>query len=228
MHLGKGMTTRAELAKMIDHTLLTPEATAADVAVLCAEGRGLGVAAVCVPASLVTVAARELRGSRMGLAAVVGFPSGAHHRAVKVLEAAIAVSEGADELDMVIDLGLARAGCWDEVGADIQAVRDASPAPVIFKVILETALLTAVETITACRVAELAGADYVKTSTGFHPSGGASLEAVRLMAKTVGSRLGVKASGGIRTTQQALAMVDAGATRLGLSRTASVLAGLDE
>ena len=128
---------------------------------------------------------------------------------------------------MVINLGLAMDGDWDGVQEDIEAVRAACPAPTVLKVIIESASLDDEQIVAACRAAEAAGADFVKTSTGFHPAGGASVEAVRLMAETVGGRLGVKASGGIRTTEAALAMIDAGATRLGLSGTASVLEGLD-
>ena len=128
---------------------------------------------------------------------------------------------------MVINLGLAMDGDWEGVQEDIEAVRAACPAPTVLKVIIESAALDDEQIVAACHAAEAAGADFVKTSTGFHPAGGASVEAVRLMAETVGGRLGVKASGGIRTTEAALAMVEAGATRLGLSGTRSVLEGLD-
>jgi deoxyribose-phosphate aldolase len=141
-------------------------------------------------------------------------------------EAALAVADGADEIDVVAGLAHAADGDWAAVEAEVAAVRSAVPPPVVLKVILETALLDDGGIRVACRVAEAAGADYVKTSTGFHPAGGASLRAVRVMAQTVGGRLGVKASGGIRTAGQALAFVEAGATRLGLSATEEVLAGL--
>lgn len=213
--------TAAALARLVDHTLLRPEATPDDVAALVAEGRRLGVLAVCVSPSMLPLDAPGLV-----VATVCGFPSGAHHREVKAFEAARAVADGADEVDMVMDLGAARAGDWAAVEADVAAVRAAVPAPGVLKVILETAALTDTEIVAACRATEAAGADFVKTSTGFHPAGGASEHAVALMAATVGGRLGVKASGGIRTTQAALAMVRAGATRLGLSGTAAVLAGL--
>ena len=156
---------------------------------------------------------------------VVGFPSGAHHSEVKAAEAALAVRQGAGEVDMVIDLGRALAGDWDAVQADVAAVK-AACGDVLLKVILETAALRADQIVEACRRSEVGGAQYVKTSTGYHPSGGASIEAVRLMRETVGDRLGVKASGGIRDTATALAMLDAGASRLGLSGTRAVLAGL--
>lgn len=224
---GGRVMTRDELAKMIDHTLLAPEATEADVQALCAEGRELGVGAVCVSASLVTCAVDAVAGSGIAVAAVVGFPSGAHATAVKALEAQIAAEQGVDELDMVVNLGWVLQGRWDDVGADIRGVRDAAPRPVVCKVIVESGRLSAAQIARACEVAEAAGADYVKTSTGFHPSGGATLDAVAIMAQTVAPRLGVKASGGIRTTKQALALIAAGATRLGLSKSAAILAGLD-
>jgi deoxyribose-phosphate aldolase len=218
--------TRDELAAMIDHTLLAPEATVRDVAALCAEARELGVYAVCVSPTMTAVAAREVAGAPIAVAAVAGFPSGAHSAATKAAEAAQAAAAGAAEIDMVINLGLAKDGRWAEVADEIRTVRESVPAPVILKVIIETAILDPNETVDACHAAEASGADYVKTSTGFHPSGGATTDAVALMARTVGTRLGVKASGGIRSAASALAMVQAGATRLGLSRSAAILAEL--
>ena len=212
---------RTDVARLVDHTLLKPEASAADVAALCEEARALGVLAVCVSPSMLPVA-----GEGLVVATVCGFPSGKHTSATKAAEAAAAVAAGADEVDMVIDVGAALAGEVDAVQADIAAVRAAVPAPGVLKVIVESAALPDDVLVAVCRAAEAAGADFVKTSTGFHPSGGASTHAVELMARTVGGRLGVKASGGIRSTEAALAMLDAGATRLGLSGTAAVLAGL--
>ena len=220
--------TRAQLAALVDHTLLKPEATDADVAALVAEAVELGVYAVCVSPSMVP-AAVESAGVRV--AAVAGFPSGKHVSAVKAHEAAHAVASGASEIDMVIDVGAALAGALDAVRSDIEAVRVAVPEAVL-KVIVESAALLSLadgRTLAAvCRAAEDAGADFVKTSTGFHPAGGASVRAVALMAETVGGRLGVKASGGIRTADDAVAMLDAGATRLGLSGTRAVLDGLSQ
>lgn len=213
--------TRAELARLVDHTLLRPEATPDDVAALVAEGVELGVHAVCVSPSMLPLDARGL-----AVATVCGFPSGKHRSDVKAAEAAQAVADGADEVDMVIDVGAARSGRYADVEADIAAVRAAVPAPRVLKVIIESAALEDDAIVQVCRAAERAGADFVKTSTGFHPAGGASVHAVELMAATVGGRLGIKASGGIRTTTDALEMVRAGATRLGLSGTAAVLAGL--
>ena len=218
--------TRNELAAMIDHTLLTPEAAERDVAAFCAGARDLGVYAVCVSPTMAAVAAREVAGTGIAVAAVAGFPSGAHNAGIKAAEAAGAASAGAAEIDMVINLGLAAAGRWTEVEEEIRAVRESVPGPVTLKVIIETGILDPDGIVAACHAAEAAGADYVKTSTGFHPSGGATTDAVALMAKTVGPRLGVKASGGIRSVSVALAMVQAGATRLGLSRSAAILAEL--
>jgi deoxyribose-phosphate aldolase len=219
--------SRDKLATMIDHTLLGPEATGADVEAFCREAVELGVYAVCVSPARVTTAAREVSGTGVVVASVAGFPSGAHHASVKAAEAGRAVSDGASEVDMVIDLGLARSGRWDEVGEEITAVRAAAPRPALLKVIIETAVLEPAEIVAACRAAESAGADYVKTSTGFHPGGGATAGAVGVISGTVRPRLGVKASGGIRSLAGALAMVDAGATRLGLSRSAAVLTELE-
>ncbi len=213
---------RATLAAMIDHTLLKPEATSDEVIALCEEATELQVAAVCVSPSHLPITAGLAAG--VGIATVIGFPSGAHQPAVKAHEAEVALDAGATELDMVVNLGLVKAGAWRAVGDDIGAVRAASA--VTLKVILETAALTSTEIAEACRVAEAAGADYVKTSTGFHPSGGATVAVVALMAATVGGRLGIKASGGIRDATTALAMVAAGATRLGCSASRAILDGL--
>jgi len=218
--------TRSELAAMIDHTLLAPEATPKDIGALCAEAKSLGTYAVCVSPTLTAVAARDVAGSIVRVAVVAGFPSGAHIAGLKADEAGEAAAMGAQEVDMVINLGLARAGRWKEVEEEITAVRGAVPSPTLLKVIIESAVLDDEGIVTACRTAESAGADFVKTSTGFHPAGGATTAAVALMARTVAPRLGVKASGGIRSAADALAMVAAGATRLGLSRSAAILAEL--
>lgn len=216
------MASRADVAAMIDHTLLKPESTAADVAALLAEARKLGVRAVCVSPSALPLGDT----GDLVIATVCGFPSGAHRAGVKSAEASRAVSDGADEVDMVINLGLAKAGDFDGVEADIRAVVEASGEALV-KVIIEAAALTDEEIVEACRRAEAAGAGYVKTSTGFHPAGGASIRAVALMRQTVGDRLGVKASGGIRDAEAAEAMIAAGATRLGLSGSRTVLEGLE-
>ncbi|MBD8059755.1 deoxyribose-phosphate aldolase [Cellulomonas sp. JH27-2] len=214
-------TDPATLAQLVDHTLLKPEATRDDVAGLIAEGVRLGVYSVCISPSFLPVDAGGLK-----VATVCGFPSGKHRTPVKAAEAAQSVADGADEVDMVIDVGAAIEGRYDDVQADIAAVRAATEG-VVLKVIIESAALSDDAIVAVCRAAQAAGADFVKTSTGFHPAGGATVHAVRLMRETVGDALGVKASGGIRTAEAALAMVDAGATRLGLSGTAAVLAGLE-
>ncbi|MDO5064856.1 MAG: deoxyribose-phosphate aldolase [Actinomyces bowdenii] len=212
------MTTRAQIASLIDHTLLKPEATAEQVEALVAQGAELGVYSVCVSPSMLPLKTPE----GLHVATVCGFPSGAHATAVKAAEAADAVAKGAQEVDMVINLGLAAQGRWSEVEADIRAVKEACGSALL-KVIIESAALDDEQIVAACRAAEAAGADFVKTSTGFHPAGGASIHAVALMRATVGDRLGVKASGGIRTAADALAMVEAGASRLGLSSSAAIL-----
>lgn len=220
--------TRAQVAGLVDHTLLKPEATAADVTALVAEAVELGVFSVCVSPPLVPVA-RAASPCGLAVAAVAGFPSGKHLSVVKASEAGLAAAAGAAEIDMVIDVGAALAGDLDAVAADVAAVRSAVPAATL-KVIVESAALLEFSgerlLLDVCRASEDGGADLVKTSTGFHPSGGASVQAVELMAGAVGERLGVKASGGIRTAEQAVAMLEAGATRLGLSGTRAVLDGL--
>ncbi|XBH22309.1 deoxyribose-phosphate aldolase [Jonesiaceae bacterium BS-20] len=217
---------RAQVAKMVDHTLLKPESTPADVAALIAEAADLGVYSVCVSPSQLPVQIPQ--GSGVLVATVVGFPSGAVKSSVKAVEAAQAVADGADEVDMVINLGAVKAGDWDLVQSDIKAVRDGAPKPTVLKVIIESAALTDDEIVRACEASEAAGADFVKTSTGFHSAGGASEHAIKLMAQTVGTRLGIKASGGVRDGATARKMIAAGATRLGLSGTAGVLDSLDD
>ena len=213
---------RTELAALVDHTLLKPESTADDVAALIAEAAELGTFSVCVSPNQLPVAVP----TGLAVATVCGFPSGAHTSEVKAAEAARAVADGADEVDMVVNLKLVKEGDFEGVREDIAAVRAACPGALL-KVIIESAALTDGEIVACCEASEAAGADYVKTSTGFHPAGGASVDAVAIMAATVGGRLGVKASGGIRTTEAALAMVKAGATRLGLSGTRAILEGLE-
>jgi deoxyribose-phosphate aldolase len=210
----------ASIAGIIDHTLLKPEATAADAEALIAEAVELGTFSVCVSPSMLPLTVP----SSLKLAVVCGFPSGKHTTAVKTAEAAESVALGADEIDMVIDIGAAKAGRFDLVEADIASVRSVIPAPGILKVIIESAALTDDEIVAVCEAAVSARADFVKTSTGFHPAGGATVEAVALMSKTVAGRAGVKASGGIRSYETAAAMVAAGATRLGVSGSRQVLA----
>lgn len=216
------MLSTSDVARLMDLTLLKPEATPEQVASLCVEANELGVGAVCVSPAHISIVVAALD-SGIAPCTVVGFPSGAVDARIKAMEAALAVAAGATEIDMVAALGLIKSGDWDAVEADIAEVASAVPNALL-KVILETALLSEREIVEACRVARSAGADFVKTSTGFHPSGGATVEAVRLMADTVGEDLGVKASGGIRDAVTARAMLEAGATRLGVSAGAAILA----
>ncbi|NLE97513.1 MAG: deoxyribose-phosphate aldolase [Propionibacterium sp.] len=213
--------TREELANMIDHTLLKTDATTAQVSALVEEAKELGAYSVCVSPSMLPI--RDDLGDVL-VATVVGFPSGNHTSAIKAAEASQASANGAHEVDMVINIGLLKEGRNADVQAEIAAVREATTG--LLKVIIESAALTDDEIVAACEAAEAAGADFVKTSTGFHPSGGASVHAVELMARTVGGRLGIKASGGIRDYLAAQAMIDAGATRLGLSGSRAVLDGV--
>lgn len=211
-------------ASLIDHTLLAPDASAEDVVRLCREAVENGFFSVCVSPTRVALAARELAGASPIVCSVVGFPSGAHLSQVKAAEAAAAVADGAREIDMVMDLGAAADGDWERVRSDIAAVVEAS-RPARVKVILETAALTDEQIVRACAAAEAAGAAFVKTSTGFSPRGGASVHAVELMRSRVGERLGVKASGGIRTAADLAAMRTAGADRIGASAGAALLEG---
>jgi len=217
--------SRAALARMIDHTLLAPEATDDDVTRLAEEAGRLGVGAICVSPSRLPLAPGVLAPG-IAVAAVTGFPSGAHPVAVKAAEAAATVAAGANEIDMVIDLGAAMQDRWAQVTAEVAAVRAAIGPSVLLKVIIESAVIGPGRIAPACQAAEAGGADFVKTSTGFHKAGGATVEAVSAMAAAVGGRLGVKASGGIRTAGDALKMIAAGATRIGASSTAAILDGL--
>ena len=217
------MPTRREIAAIIDHTLLKPEATAEQIDALLAQGARLGVLSVCVsPNQLPLEAPDGLR-----VATVCGFPSGAHATAIKAAEAALAVAQGADEVDMVVNLRHVKEHDGEAVEYEVRAVKEAC-GQALLKVIIESAVLTDDEIVLVCQAAERGGADFVKTSTGFHPAGGASVHAVELMRATVGDRLGVKASGGVRTADEALAMVGAGATRLGVSATVAIFDGLPE
>jgi deoxyribose-phosphate aldolase len=212
-----------KLAQMIDHTLLAPEATMADVERLCAEAIDLQVGAICISPSLLPLTTGLLPSS-IKTAAVVGFPSGAHNPSVKSREAQQACEHGANEIDMVVNLALVSSANWSAITDEVSAVRAVIPSGVILKVIIESALWSDEQIIGVCSAAVLGGADFVKTSTGFHKSGGASIANVRLMRKTVGETIGVKASGGIRTYADAIAMIDAGATRIGASASRSILA----
>jgi len=222
------------LNRLIDHTLLAPTATAADIERLCEEARAHDLFAVCVNSAWVPTAVAALAGCPVCVASVVGFPLGAQLTAAKVAEALLALEAGASELDMVIALGPLMAGdtayACDDIAVVAEAAHEAQPHALL-KVILETAALTDEQIVAACQLAQKAGADFVKTSTGFLDaklalpgrSTGATTEAVALMRRTVGDTMGVKASGGISTREQAEALVAAGATRLGTSHSLALL-----
>lgn len=210
-----GEWTRATLARTIDHTLLKATATREQVRTLCAEARQHGFASVCVNPCWVSLCAGELAGGEVLVCTVIGFPLGANTSEIKAAEARLAVSQGAGEVDMVLNLGAAKAGDWKRVEEDILAVVQAAGTARV-KVILETCYLTDAEKRQACAAAQRAGAHFVKTSTGF-VSGGATLEDVRLMREAVGAGMRVKASGGVRTGQDALRLLEAGADRIGAS-----------
>jgi len=219
--------TTAELAKYIDHTLLTPDAVPSDVSALIQEAVSLGVYAICVSPSMLPLATKvgPVELADVKVATVVGFPSGKHSTKIKAAEAKQSVARGADEIDMVLDLGQVHMGDRDSLTDQVAAVRLEVPSPKLLKVIIESAALTDDEIKLACQAAIDGGADFVKTSTGFHPAGGASVHAVELMRHCVGPEMGVKASGGIRDYATAVAMITAGATRLGCSASRAILQG---
>jgi deoxyribose-phosphate aldolase len=213
-----------KLTSMIDHTLLKPEATTAQIEQLCAEARRFGFASVCVNPTHVRLCARLLQGSPVRVCTVVGFPLGASLPEVKAYETRQAIRDGATEIDMVVNIGALKDKNADLVARDIAAVVNTAHASgALVKVIIEAALLTDEEKIAACRLAKAAGAEYVKTSTGFGP-GGATVQDVVLMRQTVGPEMGIKAAGGIRTLADAEKMVEAGATRLGASASVKIMA----
>ena len=219
--------TAAEMAQYIDHTLLKPEATPAAFDKLCEEAVSYGFKAVCVNSGWVAYVANKLKGTEIAVCSVIGFPLGAMHSQGKAFEARQAVEDGALELDMVLNIGAMKAGNLVAVEEDILAVRHEAKAPVLLKVIIETCLLTTAEKVKACEIAQKAGADFVKTSTGFS-AGGATLEDVALMRKTVGPEMGVKASGGIKDYETAAAMIAAGATRIGAGAGVAIVSGAEK
>ena len=219
--------TAAEIAQYIDHTLLKPEATPSAFDKLCEEAISYGFKAVCVNSGWVAYVVNKLKGTEIAVCSVIGFPLGATHSLGKAFEARQAVEDGARELDMVLNMGAMKAGSLAAVEEDILAVRHAAEHPVLLKVIIETCLLTTAEKVKACEIAQKAGADFVKTSTGFS-TGGATLEDVALMRKTVGPEMGVKASGGIKDYETAAAMIAAGATRIGAGAGVTIVGGAEE
>jgi len=218
------VTDIRHLASMIDHTLLKPEATRAQVEQLCDEAKQHGFASVCVNPTHVRLCAQRLKGSPVKVCTVVGFPLGATLPEVKAFETQQLLEAGATEMDMVINIGALKDGDHDLVARDMAAVvRAAHAGNALVKVIIEAALLSDDEKITACQLAQSAGADFVKTSTGFGP-GGATVEDVALMRRVVGSTMGIKAAGGIRTLADAQKMIAAGATRIGASASVKMMA----
>ena len=219
--------TAVEIAQYIDHTLLKPEATVTAFDKLCEEAIRHGFKAVCVNSGWVAYVAKKLRGTPIAVCSVVGFPLGATHRLGKAFEARKAVEDGAQELDMVLNIGAMKSGDLKAVEEDILAVRQEAERPVLLKVIIETCLLTTDEKVKACEIAQKTGADFVKTSTGFS-TGGATVRDVGLMRKTVGPEMGVKASGGIKDFETAAAMIVAGATRIGAGAGVAIIGGAEE
>jgi len=217
--------TRVELARIIDHSVLKPEATEVDIRAGAELVRSLQIGFFCVQPLWVKRAATLLVGAKARIVTVIGFPNGCDRFEAKARAAALAVEDGTAEIDMVMNFGALKSGLIDEVTADVRAVIGAVGA-VPVKVILETAALTENEKLLACRIARDAGAAFVKTSTGFHPSGGASVDDVSLLRSAVGPTVGVKASGGIRSLADALAMLDAGANRIGTSASEAIISAL--
>lgn len=218
------MSNQSILAK-IDHTLLKPEATKGDIIKLSEEAKQYKFASVCVNPFWVSTAAEVLKGTEVNVCTVIGFPLGASASEVKAFEVKKAIEDGATEVDMVLNVGALKAGDLEVVTNDMVQVVEAAKGKALVKVILETCLLTPEEIVTACKCAVNAGADYVKTSTGFSTDG-ATVEAVKLMAETVGPNIGVKASGGVRSLEDAQAMIANGATRLGSSAGVAIAKGL--
>ena len=210
-----------ELNRYFDHTLLKPDATSDGIVKLCQEAKQFHFASVCVNPDFVELAAKELKGTDVAVCTVIGFPLGANVPSIKADEARRAIEDGAKEVDMVINISKAKEGNFDYIATEIAVVKQAC-GPILLKVILETCLLSDEEIVECCKAAINAGADYVKTSTGFS-KGGATVHAVALMRQTVGDKLGVKASGGIHTKEETLAMIDAGASRIGASASVAIM-----
>lgn len=214
------------IAKMIDHTALKPETTKEMIIKLCQEAKEYKFASVCVNPYWVQLSSNELKGTGIDVCTVIGFPLGANTSETKAFETKNAIANGATEVDMVINVGALKSGDLETVEADIRTVVEAS-GDVLVKVILETCLLTKEEIVTVSKLSVKAGADFVKTSTGFS-TGGATAEDIALMRKTVGPDIGVKASGGVRTNEDVMVMIEAGASRIGASAGVSIVSGADE
>lgn len=213
-----------ELNRMMDHTILKADATEQDVLQVIEEAKEYHFYSVCINPAWVKLAAEKLAGEPVAVCTVIGFPLGANTSEVKAYETTDAINNGADEVDMVINVGALKSAQYKKVQQDIEAVVAAAKDRALVKVIIETALLTKEEIVKACELAQAAGADFVKTSTGFSTSGAAAAD-VKLMRETVGSSMGVKASGGIHSAQEAMAMIEAGANRLGTSASVAIITG---
>ena len=213
-----------KIAQYIDHTLLKPQASEEDVIKICDEAKEYGFASVCVNAYYTSLVKRELEGTSVKTCVVVGFPLGATTKEVKAFEAKQAIENGAQEIDMVINVGAVKSNKYDVIKEDIKAVVDASSGKALVKVILETCLLTDEEKVKVCEIAKEVGANFVKTSTGFS-TGGATVHDIKLMRETVGKEMGVKASGAVRTAEDAKAVIEAGASRIGASSSISIVLG---
>lgn len=213
-----------EIAKLIDHTLLKADATEKEIVKLCAEAKEYNFASVCVNPAMVKLASEELKDCDVDVCTVIGFPLGATTSDVKAFETESTIKNGATEVDMVINIGKLKDRDLEYVKNDIKAVVEAAKGKALVKVIIETCLLTDEEKVIVCQLAKEAGADFVKTSTGFS-TGGATAHDIDLMRKTVGSEMGVKASGGVRTTQDAMIMIENGATRIGASASIAIVTG---
>ncbi|SHK33525.1 deoxyribose-phosphate aldolase [Tepidibacter formicigenes] len=213
-----------KLAKYIDHTVLKAQTTEADVKKICSEAKEYGFFSVCINPAYIEFAKEELKGSDVKVCTVIGFPLGANTSEVKAFETKDAIQKGADEVDMVINIGALKDKKYDYVEKDIKAVVDAADKKALVKVIIETCYLTDEEKKIACELSKKAGADYVKTSTGFG-TGGATPQDIKLMRETVGEDVGVKASGGVRTTEDAKAVIENGASRIGASSSIAIVEG---
>lgn len=213
-----------KIQEYIDHTLLKPQATEEQIKKVCGEAREYGFASVCVNAYYTALVRKELEGTKVKTCVVVGFPLGATTKEVKAFETKQAIENGAQEIDMVINIGALKSKKYDDVKEDIKAVVDAAKDKALVKVIFETCLLTEEEKVKACEISKEAGADFVKTSTGFS-TGGATVQDIKLMRETVGTDMGVKASGGVRTKEDAEAVIAAGASRIGASASIAIAEG---
>lgn len=219
-----GSSLVSDMAAILDYTLLGPEVSTSDLDLFMDSAVELGVGAICVPNSMVSQT-KKAQDAGIRVATVAGFPHGKTPALVKAAEARLAVQSGASEVDVVLDIAAVKEGDSNRLLAEMVAIREAVPSPVVLKFILESAVVSDESLVIATHAAVAAGADYVKTSTGFHPAGGATVHAVSVMARAGQGKIGVKASGGVKTWDDAVAMVDAGATRIGTSTAAAILAG---